>query len=73
MLLKKILLKGYKYIQSTTECCGTCVPYACVAEEDLKYPGDTWTSEDFCTKYICVEHNGTVRLRKIFRTLTNFL
>ncbi|XP_017781781.1 PREDICTED: hemocytin [Nicrophorus vespilloides] len=45
--------KGWEYVESKTECCGDCVQVACVIGDELKSPGENWTSADGCTTFSC--------------------
>jgi len=45
--------KGWEYKESKDKCCGECVQVACLVDEQLKKPGENWTSTDNCTMYAC--------------------
>jgi hypothetical protein len=56
-------IQGSKYVPSKNPqkiCCGECVPVACIVQGAEKKIGEEWTSDDFCTKYLCLNKNGTV-------------
>lgn len=36
-------------------CCGECVQVACVVNDELRNPGENWTSPDTCTTFTCEE------------------
>ncbi|XP_068629642.1 hemocytin [Battus philenor] len=38
-------------------CCGRCVQHACVVDDQLRKPGETWQSADNCTTFSC-ERDG---------------
>ncbi|KAJ3643777.1 hypothetical protein Zmor_026489 [Zophobas morio] len=50
---KKTCSKGSEYKESNDTCCGECVRIACVVDDELKKPGENWTSPDNCTTYTC--------------------
>lgn len=55
---------GFEYIPAKTEskeCCGGCKQYACVVEGKIYKIGEEWTSDDFCTRFSCLNTNGSVR------------
>lgn len=54
---------GFKYIPPEAgleQCCGSCKAYACVVDGSLYEVGQEWESQDHCTKFTCVNVNGTV-------------
>lgn len=54
---------GWEYKEpeiGSEECCGACKPVACVVDGSVRRVGEKWTSDDFCTKYMCVDVNGSV-------------
>ncbi|EFA10333.2 hemocytin [Tribolium castaneum] len=54
---------GFEYVPSTKQCCGSCKPYACVVEGEVHKIGTEWTSSDFCTKYSCLNTNGSIQVQ----------
>lgn len=56
---------GFKYVPATREsqkCCGSCKQVACVIDGIVRNVGDKWTSDDYCTKYECVNANDSVSI-----------
>ncbi|XP_043259225.1 hemocytin isoform X1 [Colletes gigas] len=47
------------------DCCGRCVPTACVVGNELRNVGEEWHSADFCTKYSCISSNETVHVESV--------
>ena len=61
---------GYEYRPSANKaksCCGDCIPVACVVNGALKYAGESWQSEDYCTTSTCVLANGSVSAMCVYR------
>nr|XP_034190302.1 hemocytin [Osmia lignaria] len=59
---------GFKYRPTDNKsinCCGRCIPVACVVGDELKNVGEEWYSVDFCTKYSCVSTNDTVYVESV--------
>nr|XP_023019258.1 hemocytin-like [Leptinotarsa decemlineata] len=54
---KKECKKGFKYVESNTTCCGSCVQVACLVDGDIKDPGESWKSSDNCTTFTCDQYN----------------
>lgn len=53
--------KGWSYRESEDDkCCGECKQAFCVFEDTLYPPGTTWSSDDNCTTYTCMEKDGQV-------------
>lgn len=54
---------GFQYEPATAEskkCCGGCKQVACVVDGAIRNVGEKWTSDDYCTKYECVNVNNSV-------------
>lgn len=49
----------------STNCCGRCVPVACIVGNELKNIGEEWHSPDFCTTYSCKSYNDTVHIDSV--------
>ncbi|CAK1581500.1 unnamed protein product [Parnassius mnemosyne] len=46
--------RGWRYAAPGAGlCCGKCVQEACVVDDQLRKPGETWQSADNCTTYAC--------------------
>ena len=55
--------KGWSYQEPEDgKCCGECKQAFCVFEDTLYAPGMTWSSDDNCTTYMCMETNEQVSL-----------
>ncbi|XP_071561739.1 hemocytin [Temnothorax nylanderi] len=51
--------QGWSYQEPEDgKCCGECKQAFCVLEDTLYAPGMTWSSDDNCTTYTCMETNG---------------
>ncbi|XP_026667953.1 hemocytin isoform X2 [Ceratina calcarata] len=54
---------GFEYQPAENKsinCCGRCVPTACVVDDQVKNVGEEWFSWDSCTKFTCTSGNGTI-------------
>lgn len=54
---------GWEYIPASPEskeCCGSCKSMGCVENGVVRKIGETWSSSDFCTNYLCVLENESV-------------
>lgn len=64
---------GFEYEEPIVElkkCCGSCKQNACVVDGIVRNVNDKWTSEDYCTKFECVNVNNTVKkLLTIYYTI----
>lgn len=59
----KVCDPGFEYEPAAVElkkCCGGCKQVACVVHGHIRNVGEKWTSDDYCTKYECVNVNNTV-------------
>nr|XP_053625822.1 hemocytin isoform X2 [Plodia interpunctella] len=57
---------GSKYIPAeadSKQCCGKCKPVACAVRGSERRVGEEWASQDFCTRYSCVDVNGTLQVQ----------
>lgn len=53
-----LIFKGWSYQEPVEgKCCGECKQAFCVLEDTLYLPGITWSSDDNCTTYTCMETN----------------
>jgi len=55
------IFKGWLYQEpGDGKCCGECKQAFCVFEDILYAPGVTWSSDNNCTTYMCMETNEQV-------------
>lgn len=55
---------GWEYVPATPEskqCCGTCKQVACVVDGEIRKIGEEWSTDDFCTHFVCSNLNDSVR------------
>ncbi|CAG4913028.1 unnamed protein product [Colias eurytheme] len=53
----------YEPANSSVQCCGRCKPVACVVNGQVHNISTSWTSDDFCANYTCVDLNGTLQVQ----------
>ena len=63
--------QGWEYKESETKCCGECIQVACVVDEEIKQPGQNWTSPDGCTTFSCEKSYDQFTVASMLETCPN--